>query len=153
EKFDSVFSLSVQVPEKTVFPSAKGKLGHRGGYPDIDPDIPRIGLVPKPSGAGTTARKEAGHIAIISSVDKLKGLVYIIHGYQTHHRSEDLGPYEFLVQGHVLQYGRRQKISFLISWNRGVPTIQEQIGTLIQSLLDQSLDPGLAFRRNYRPHI
>src|SRR4051794_16192602 len=75
KKFNRMTTLPVQITEETFFPAAERKLRHRSSDPYINTHITGIDLVSKFPGIGTTAGKQTSHIAIVTIINKVQGII------------------------------------------------------------------------------
>lgn len=75
KKFYRMSSLSMKIAEKAFIPAAKWELCHWSCHTDIDAYIACISHTSELSGIGATARKNASHIAVNATINKLQCLI------------------------------------------------------------------------------
>src|SRR6476660_9214340 len=69
-KLDGVASLGVHVAEEAAFPSGEGKVGHGGGYADVDADVSGRGFVAESACGGSARGEERRLVAIRAALEE-----------------------------------------------------------------------------------
>src|ERR1700722_6133699 len=76
-EFDGVTTLRVHVAEEAAFPSGEGKIGHGGGYSDVDADVSGGGVVTETSGGSAAGSEKGSLVAVGAALEEGDGFVHV----------------------------------------------------------------------------
>src|SRR6266404_4849050 len=153
EKFDGVAPLAVKNSEEAFFPSAEGKISHRGGDADIDADIPRGGLVAEFASGGTAGGEKRGLVTVRAAAQKFHGFVNRIGMNQTEHGTEDFRVGKLAGGTPAIENGWREEIAGFVAENSCVAAIENGFCAFADAVGNKRLDALLALFGDDRTHL
>jgi len=152
-ELDGIAALAVQDAEEAVFPAAERKIGHGGGYADVDSDIAGGGFVPEPPCRRAARGKQRCLVAVATALEECQSFVHIAGMNQAQDWTEDFRIRHVAGRRHVVEDRRLNEISGLVFGDPWITSVQQNFRTLLFTCGDQRMNSRFALGRNYRSHL
>src|SRR5258708_7615558 len=129
-ELDGVAALAVEIAEETIFPSAEGEVGHGRGYADVHADVAGGGFVTEAARRGAPRCEERGLVAVGAAFEEGEGVVHVVGVDEAEDGAEDFGVGEVAGFANVVEDGGRDEVAFLVAWDGGVASVEENFCAL-----------------------
>lgn len=150
---DSRLAVEVDISTDRSTGASEGEHGQWDWDGDVDADLASINLVGELSGSGAALGEDGSAVTVLVLVGDLDGLVQSVGVQADKDGSKDLLAVALHVGGDVGQDAGSNEVALLVLLDLQAASIQNQIGTLLDTRRDQALNTLERLGRNQRTEV